>query len=595
MATFNVSNSAQLATALNQASGGDKIVLASGDYGRLDISEKFSSTVTITSADAGHPAKFSSMLMSGAENVTIDKVMFDYDFKSGDSDTGRPFEIVESSKVIIQNSVFDGDVASGRGTIFDGSATGIGLSVRSSSGVQVQSNEFKGWNTGLRVNESQNVVVSGNEIHDLRKDGMNFVEVQGVVIEKNYIHDFNGLQGSEDHRDMIQFWTGQTENPSTDIIIRKNVLDIGNGSHTQSIFIRNQVVDQGQAGQEMFYKNILIEDNVIINHHANAIWVGETSGLVIQNNTLVAATPDAGQSTTKPLLDRYGSEGGVFVPRINVSDDADHVSIKTNIFYGAEYFTRDRVDGGTGPDWSITGNVSHPNDPGPKPGSVGVGTGGGGTGGGGTGGNGSGGSDGGGGNHLPVLDDYVTKFASLVGTTAMKGNAFVQNGVLHLDGKGDFVNLGHPAKFDASDDLSFSIDYSRDVANGSQTRLVWNQDKLGLVLKGDGLFIRVAGEDGKFKLFSSGNLGLNDTEDHNVRVIVDSATDHLQVIVDGKIAIDRSDIDLDIGHVTGHDWLLGGNKGGAGLDGEISDFRLEADAQFYSHTVDALHHDAALF
>lgn len=586
MATFNVSNSAQLATALNQASGGDKIVLASGDYGRLEINENFSSTVTITSADAGHPAKFSSMLVNNAQNVTIDKVFFDYTYKAADSATYKPFEVANSSKIVIHNSVFDGDVKSGGGTIFDGYGTGVGLSVRGSSAVQVAGNEFKGWGTALKVNDSQNIQIQTNDIHDIRRDGTNFVNVQGIVIENNHIHDFKGLPDGIDHRDMIQFWTTGTNQPSTNITIRGNLLDIGQGSHTQSIFMRNDVVDKGLAGASMFYQNVLIENNTIINHHLHGISVGESEGLTIRNNTLTAAVPDPSESTTKWLLDKYGPTSGILIPRIDASDASHNVNISGNSFFGGGFFTGPRVDSSTGhgSDWSVTGNVSHPTEAGPQPGS----------GGGGSSAGGDGGGTGGGViTQSPILDDYVAKFASMVATTALKGNAFVQNGVLHLDGKGDYVNIGHPTKFNASDDLSFSIDYSRDVANGGEARLVWNQDKLGLVLKGDGLFIKVAGEDGKFKLFSSGNLGLNDTDDHNIRVIVDSGSDHLQVIVDGHIAIDSSDIGLDLGHVTGNDWLVGGNKWGTGLDGEITDFRLEADAQFHDDVAGAWHHDAA--
>lgn len=589
MATFNVTNSAQLATALNQASGGDKIVLASGDYGRLDINEKFSSTVTITSADAGHPAKFSSMLMNGAQNVTIDKVSFDYTYKATDSATYKPFEVANSSKVVIHNSVFDGDVKSGGGTIFDGYGTGVGLSVRGSSAVQVAGNEFKGWGTALKVNDSQNIQIQTNDIHDIRRDGSNFVNVQGILIENNHIHDFKGLPDGIDHRDMIQFWTTGTNQPSTNITIRGNLLDIGQGSHTQSIFMRNDVVDKGLAGASMYYQNVLIENNTIINHHLHGITIGETEGLTIRGNTLTAAVPDPTESTTKWLLDKYGPTSGILIPRIEVNDHSHHVNVSGNSFFGGSFFTGSRVDSGTahGTDWSVTGNVSYPTDAGSHP-VIGTDS----------GGTTTGGSDSSGTGavlvtHAPILDDYVTKFASLVASTALKGNAFVQNGVLHLDGKGDYVNLGHPVKFDAADDLSLSINYSRDVANGNQASLVWNQSKLGLVLKGDGLFVKVAGDDGKFKLFSSGNLGLNDTDNHNIRVIVDSGSDHLQVIVDGHIAIDSSDIGLDLGHVTGNDWQVGGNNWAAGLDGVVSDFRLEADAQFHDHVVDAWHHDAA--
>ena len=110
MATFNVTNSAQLATALQQASGGDKILLAAGDYGQLEISGKYGTPLTIASADASRPASFSTMSINGAENVTIDKVVFDYSYRASDIATYKPFEVANSSKIVIQNSVFDGDV-----------------------------------------------------------------------------------------------------------------------------------------------------------------------------------------------------------------------------------------------------------------------------------------------------------------------------------------------------------------------------------------------------------------------------------------------------------------------------------------------------
>ena len=96
---------------------------------------------------------------------------------------------------------------------------------------------------------------------------MTFSNIDGVLIENNYIHDFRGSPGSGDHCDMIQFWTAGTTSPSTNITIRANVLDIGNGTATQSIFMRNEMVDTGQAGTEMYYKNVVIEDNTITNAH----------------------------------------------------------------------------------------------------------------------------------------------------------------------------------------------------------------------------------------------------------------------------------------------------------------------------------------
>ena len=54
---------------------------------------------------------------------------------------------------------------------------------------------------------------------------------------------------------------------------------------TQSIFMRNEVVDQGLAGANMYYQNVLIENNIIYNAHTHGITVGETIGLTIDHNT----------------------------------------------------------------------------------------------------------------------------------------------------------------------------------------------------------------------------------------------------------------------------------------------------------------------
>ena len=86
---------------------------------------------------------------------------------------------------------------------------------------------------------------------------------------------------------MIQFWTNGTTSPSTNITISENFLDSGNGEWTQSIFMRNEAVDSQGAGTEMFYQNVLIENNVIYNAHTHGITVGEADGLIIRNNTIL--------------------------------------------------------------------------------------------------------------------------------------------------------------------------------------------------------------------------------------------------------------------------------------------------------------------
>lgn len=326
MTTINVANLSDLYDALANAQGGDVIELAGGNYGEMILRAKngidpsFASNVTIISADPENPAVFSGLDIKDAANLTFDGITFDYTFQTGDNIYLRPFDIVSSAGITIQNSTFDGDVASGVSDIDDGYGYTIGLSFRKSSDITVSNNEIFNFHRGLTTDQVDGLTVQGNDVHDIRSDGMNFSEVTDVLIENNYLHDFRASENSSDHRDMIQFWTNNTEVASSDITIRGNHLDIGEGTYTQSIFMRNDQVDQGLAGKEMFYKNITIEDNVIVNAHLHGITVGETDGLTIQGNTVLH---DDGSASD-------GLDAKVEIPRIAVAENSQNVIIEQN-------------------------------------------------------------------------------------------------------------------------------------------------------------------------------------------------------------------------------------------------------------------------
>ena len=68
----------------------------------------------------------------------------------------------------------------------------------------------------------------------------------------------------------------------------------------------------------MFYSNVLIEHNVIYNAHVHGITVGETSGLIIRNNTI--------------LHNEISSSGGsVHIPTINPANASRGVVVENNI------------------------------------------------------------------------------------------------------------------------------------------------------------------------------------------------------------------------------------------------------------------------
>jgi hypothetical protein len=319
-----VSSAAELMAALSHATGGDTILLQSGDYGALNLYAAretfaaYASNVTIKSASSSDLAIFDSLSLSGVKNLTFDNIEFKYTAAYGAPEWTKPFNVVNSQHISITNSHFNGDLATGIG-VGDGYGTGIGLNVSNSTDISVIGNEFSNWHRGAAFNTVQGLVVQGNEVHDVRSDGFDFAAVRAVLIADNYLHDFRAASGSGDHPDMIQFWTSGTNTPSTDIVIRSNVLDSGSGAWTQSIFMRNEMVDSGGAGIEMFYRNIAIENNVIYNSHAHGITVGETAGLVIRGNTILYNHSSAPDSSL------------TYVPTINLVAASTGVDVESNI------------------------------------------------------------------------------------------------------------------------------------------------------------------------------------------------------------------------------------------------------------------------
>ncbi len=221
----------------------------------------------------------------------------------------------------MRNCLFDGDRPRGVSVVDDGFGWACGLGVTDIAGLVIDACEIRDFHRGLAVRLCRGVSVTGNDVHDLRMDGMSFVQVQDVRIEKNYIHDFNRSLESGDHADMIQFWTNKTDAPSTDVVIRGNLLSSGRGAWTQSIFMGNEEVRSGRAGREMFYRNIMIEENVITNAHLHGITVGETDGLVIRQNTLLRNPLSEGEDDNPPL----------WTPTLRAAPAARDVTIARNV------------------------------------------------------------------------------------------------------------------------------------------------------------------------------------------------------------------------------------------------------------------------
>ena len=324
--------------------GADGIVdLAGGDYGAVSLRGLAATAdrpLVLRSADPANPARFARLMVQDTQNLVLEGLVFDYVFTPGDDLGLRPFQVLSSSNITIRDSLFDGDLARGSDAASNGFPTGSNLFVRWSRDVTLEDNEIRGFYRGMEIRESDGLTIRRNDIHSIRMDGMTFAQVSNVLIEANTIRDFARSLTSADHSDMIQFWTEGTTEPSRGIVIRNNILNSGSGWFTQSIFMRNELVDSGRAGPEMFYRDITLENNFILNAHSHGITLGETDGLRILNNTLVRNARSAGPDDNP----------GLWTPQIRVAARARNVEILRNV-------TSAITGPGTQSDWSVADNV----------------------------------------------------------------------------------------------------------------------------------------------------------------------------------------------------------------------------------------------
>jgi hypothetical protein len=342
----SLNSSDALKEALQSAKGGETLELAPGNYGALVLngnnggSNKYTKTVTIRSADPNNPATFASVNMVMVSNVTFADVTFDYTYAAGEPDYYSPFYFESVTGLTLTSVTVDGDVANGTGTYADGFPYAYGINCTDCEDLTIENSSIQGFYRGIYIDTVKNLTFSGNDVSGMRAMGIGLGAVDGANIENNFFHAFKTNPDSPDHPDMIQMWTASTKYASSDIRIHHNILDSGGSGWTQSIFNRNEKVDTGEAGDDFFFKNIEVSDNLIRNYHLHGISIGETHGVKIVNNTLIQARETPAET------------GLLHVPQINVVPRSTKVEIVNNI-------SPEPPNAGQpiGRQWKIKGNV----------------------------------------------------------------------------------------------------------------------------------------------------------------------------------------------------------------------------------------------
>ncbi|OSP54073.1 right-handed parallel beta-helix repeat-containing protein [Pseudoruegeria sp. SK021] len=304
MSDILVKSSSELVQALRQATGGDTIFLAPGDYETLFIKDlAYASDVTLTSLDAENPAVFTApVTFVRANGLVLDNIIFQSDSIEGTSGSAPLLFLHSSENVTMTDLVFTGYLPSEeegvdayaatttRGDAITGYGYQTGLRIHNSDNVSLEDATFRDLRYAIYTGESTEVDLTGMSIEQVR-EGIMFYEVQGMVISDSVFQNFKPWLGMDDpaydtnthdHPDMIQYWGDNSTLGVHDITITGNTFIAEPGGSTQTIFGH---LGTGPAG--VTASNFTVTDNTIINGHPHAISLGDVDGAVISGNVLL--------------------------------------------------------------------------------------------------------------------------------------------------------------------------------------------------------------------------------------------------------------------------------------------------------------------
>ncbi|WP_334128572.1 LamG-like jellyroll fold domain-containing protein [Sneathiella sp.] len=287
--TITVSNSAQLSAALKSATGGETIVLSSGNYGDFNISNaKFSSEVTIVSANPDKMAVFDTITVQNSSNIIFDSVEVDFKPTVNTYSHDSSVMVSRSSDIIIRNSHIEGEVATQNGVgSVAGYPVGRGITIQYSTDVTLEANDVSYFHKGIVLHETNGTDIVNNSIEHLRGSHIVGTDVHNVEVDSNYFgavtpHNYGG---TGDHGDYIHFWinNGQSKD-SANITITDNYFTQASGDPMMGIYIE----DHWDTAAK--FKNIVIDNNVMHLAHRQAILIEGADGVQVTNNTMLPSS-----------------------------------------------------------------------------------------------------------------------------------------------------------------------------------------------------------------------------------------------------------------------------------------------------------------
>ncbi|MBE3639506.1 right-handed parallel beta-helix repeat-containing protein [Mangrovicoccus algicola] len=316
MSEIVVNNTAELSQILKQASGGETILLAPGEYDSLFIKDlDFDPAITITSQDPANPATFTDpVTFVRVDGLVLDNVAFHSD---SIDDTSPLLFFNGCENVSMSNLAFTGYIpAEGEGAdpdaadttrsdVIEGYGFQRGLRIHDSENVTISDSTFEDLKLAAYIGESSDVLLTGLTIEAVR-EGINFYETTGLTISDSLFQNFTPWLGMDDarydttihdHPDMIQYWGANSTTGVHDITITGNTFLAEAGSSTQTIFGHLDGAAEGVTAT-----NFTVTGNLIINGQIHGISLGDVDGALIADNILMPNTTDPESANRLPTI-----------------------------------------------------------------------------------------------------------------------------------------------------------------------------------------------------------------------------------------------------------------------------------------------------
>ena len=318
MAEYLVSNTSELLARLQDCSAGDTILLAPGTYDPASVRNMGELGITIASQNPDNPAILTGFVMTDSSDVRFSDVVFQADVGGNNA-----FAFSRTSGI-----TFSGIVVHGPDNVGTGEEVSPFI-IRDSSDIAIIGSEFFHVFHGVKLLDVDGIVISGNDFHDIRCDGIRGGGVSNALFTDNSFTNFHPI--GNDHPDAIQLWSTNQDAPGRNIVISDNVFIRGDGSPIQGIFIRDTF-------DNMPFENVTITGNVILGGLYNGISIDGVVGGEMTGNLVIGYEDQ--RSWVRVNMDSYFEVSGNAATAFSFDEqDSAHLLSNSEITENVDFYS----------------------------------------------------------------------------------------------------------------------------------------------------------------------------------------------------------------------------------------------------------------